>query len=138
TGATIGSRLVRRWGIDTMIRRASVLLLAAGATAMLLAWGGATHPLAVVVPMFCYMVAMMTTMPPATAGALTPFPEIAGAAASLLSFVQFVMASTAALAVGLTFDGTSRAMATVTGVCALCAFVAGRVFIARPDAAAQR
>jgi len=134
TGATIGSRLVRRWGIDTMIRRASVLLVVAGLTVAALAWAGVTHPLAVVVPMFFYMVALMTTMPQATAGALTPFPEIAGAASSLLSFVQFVLASTAALAVGVAFDGTSRAMATATAVGAVCAFVAFRLLIMRPAA----
>ena len=54
----------------------------------------------------------------------------AGAASSLLSFVQFVTASTAALAVGIAFDGTSRAMATVTAIGAVCAFVAFRVLIA--------
>jgi DHA1 family bicyclomycin/chloramphenicol resistance-like MFS transporter len=134
TGATIGSRLVRRWGIDTMIRRASILLVGAGLAVAALAWAGVAHPLAVVVPMFFYMVALMTTMPQATAGALTPFPEIAGAASSLLSFVQFGLASTAALAVGLAFDGTSRAMATVTAAGAVCAFVAFRLLIVRPAA----
>ena len=128
-GATIGSRLVRRWGIDTMIRRASRLLIVAGLAVAALAWAGVAHPMAVVVPMFFYMMALMTTMPQATAGALTPFPEIAGAASSLLSFVQFVTASTAALAVGIAFDGTSRAMATVTAIGAVCAFVAFRALI---------
>ena len=130
-GATVGSRLVRRWGIDAMIRRSSRLLVAAGATVAALAWAGVAHPLAVVVPMFFYMVALMTTMPQAIAGALTPFPEIAGAASSFLSFVQFVTASTAALAVGLAFDGTSRAMATVTAVGAVSAFVAFRALVDR-------
>ncbi len=86
-GATVGSRLVRRWGIDALIRRASVLLVVAGIAVAALAWAGVEHPLAVVVPMFFYMAALMATMPPATAGALTPFPQIAGAASSLLSFV---------------------------------------------------
>ena len=129
TGATIGSRLVRRWGIDTMIRRATILLVVAGLAVAALAWAGVTHPLAVVVPMFFYMAALMTTMPQATAGALTPFPKIAGAASSLLSFVQFVTASTAALAVGIAFDGTSRAMATVTAIGAVSAFVAFRALV---------
>jgi DHA1 family bicyclomycin/chloramphenicol resistance-like MFS transporter len=130
-GAGIGSRLVRRWGIDTMIRRATVLLVAAGGTLAILAWAGVTHPLAVVVPMFVYVIGLMTTMPQATAGALTPFPGIAGAASSLLSFVQFVTASTAALAVGVAFDGTTRAMATVIAVAAIAAFVAFRALAER-------
>jgi DHA1 family bicyclomycin/chloramphenicol resistance-like MFS transporter len=128
TGAMLGSRFVIRWGIDTMIRRATILLVVAGLAAAALAWLDVRHPLAIVIPMFCYMVALMTTMPQSTAGALTPFPEIAGAASSLLSFVQFVLASTAALVVGLAFDGTARAMTTVTAVAAVAAFVAFRVF----------
>jgi DHA1 family bicyclomycin/chloramphenicol resistance-like MFS transporter len=129
SGATIGSRLVRRWGIDRMITRASWLVLCAGLALAALAWAGVRHPLAVVAPMFVYMVGLMTTMPQATAGALTPFPDIAGAASSLLSFTQFVVASTAALAVGLAFDGTPRAMATVIAIAAVLAFVSFRRLI---------
>jgi MFS transporter, DHA1 family, multidrug resistance protein len=89
TGSTIGSRVVRRVGIETMV-------------------------------------AFMLTMPPATAGALTPFPQIAGSASSLLSFCQFVVASTAALVVGMTFDGTARPMAVTIAVASIGAFVSDR------------
>ena len=128
----IGSRLVRHWGIDRMILRATWLLWIAALCLAALAWFGVRHPLAIVVPMFFYMVALMTTMPQSQAGALTPFPDIAGSAASLLSFVQFVMASTAALAVGLTFDGTPRAMATVIAIAATLAFVSFRALVGTP------
>jgi len=129
TGATMGSRLVTRWGIDRMISRATWLLLAAGLTMGALAWLNIRHPLIIVVPMFAYMVGLMTTMPQATAGALTPFPQIAGSASSLLSFVQFVVASSAALTVGLAFDGTPRAMATVIAIAAILAFIAFRLLV---------
>ena len=130
-GATIGSRLVTRWGIDRMIERASWLVLVAGIAMAALAWSGLRDPLIVVVPMFAYMLGLMTTMPQATAGALTPFPEIAGSASSLLSFVQFVVASSSALIVGLTFDGTPRAMATVIAVSAMLAFASFRLVLQR-------
>lgn len=127
TGATIGSRLVRRAGIDRMIRAGTTLMLGAGLTLGALAAAGVDHPLAVVVPMFVFMVSLMMTMPPATAGALTPFPEIAGSASSLLSFCQFIVASTAALIVGLTFDGTARPMAWTIAVASTAAFVSHRI-----------
>jgi len=129
TGATLGSRLVPRWGIDRLIGRASWLLVISGLALAALAWLGLRHPAAIVLPMFVYMVGLMTTMPPAQAGALTPFPEIAGSAASLLSFVQFVMGSTAALVVGLAFDGTPRAMATTIAIAAVLAFASFRLFV---------
>ena len=81
--------------------------------------------------MFLFMVALMTTMPQATAGALSAFPEIAGSAASLLLFCQFVLASTAALVVGTTFDGTERPMATTIGLATLLTFIAMRVLVRR-------
>jgi DHA1 family bicyclomycin/chloramphenicol resistance-like MFS transporter len=126
TGATLGARVVRRWGIDRTIGRALVVLVLGGLTLAALAWAEVHHPLAVVVPMFFYMIALMMTMPQSAAGALTPFPDIAGAAASLLSFVQFGVAATGALAVGLTFDGTVRPMATTIAVSSLLAAAAFR------------
>ncbi len=131
TGATLGSRWVRLWGIDRMIGRAAKVMLAAGATLAVLAWSGADSPWAVVVPMFFYMAALMMTLPQAMAGGLTPFPTIAGSAASLLSFVQFVVASSAALLVGFAFDGTMRPMATVVAAAGLLAFAAFRVLVRR-------
>jgi DHA1 family bicyclomycin/chloramphenicol resistance-like MFS transporter len=127
TGSTIGSRLVRKAGIERMVRAGTALMLLAGVALGALAWIGVKHPLAIVVPMFVYMVSFMLTMPPATAGALTPFPQIAGSASSLLSFCQFLVASTAALLVGTTFDGTSRPMATAIAVAAVAAFASFRI-----------
>jgi DHA1 family bicyclomycin/chloramphenicol resistance-like MFS transporter len=140
TGATIASRVVRRFGIDRVIRFAAGLGLAAGASMAALAWAGVHHPLAIVLPMFVYMVSLMLTAPQAMAGAMTPFPEIAGAAASLQQFGQFVFASTAALIVGVTYDHTTRPMATTIAVSALLAFVSCRLLMppSRRMAAAVR
>ena len=131
TGSTIGSRLVARLGIDRMLQYSTVLMLVSGLAVALLAWARVTHPLAIVVPMFAFMVAFMTTMPQATAGALTPFPEIAGSASSLLSFCQLLLASTAALLVGMTFDGTQRPMATAIAAASVLTFGAYRALIRR-------
>jgi len=129
TGAAIGAKLVRAWGIDRMIARASWLLVISGIALAGMAWAGVRSPLAIVVPMFFYMIALMTTMPQAQAGAMTPFPAIAGSASSLMLFVQFVVASSSALVVGLTFDGTPRAMATVIAIASALAFAAYRALI---------
>jgi DHA1 family bicyclomycin/chloramphenicol resistance-like MFS transporter len=132
TGSVLGSRLVARLGIDRMIRYSTWLMLLAGLLLGTLAWARIAHPAAIVIPMFAFMVALMTTMPQATAGGLTPFPDIAGSAASLLLFIQFVMASTAALIVGVTFDGTQRPMATVIAIAAAMTFIAFRALVRRP------
>lgn len=135
-GAAIGSRRVGRVGIDRMLQSSTWLMLVAGLSVALLAWGRVSHPLAVVVPMFLFMVAFMTTMPQATAGALTPFPEIAGSASALLSFCQLGIGATAALVVGLAFDGTQRPMATAIAAASIVTFASYRLLLrARPRAA---
>ena len=135
TGAAIGSRLVTRLGIDRLLEFSTALMLLSGAALTLLATLRVAHPVAVVAPMFLFMIALMTTMPQATAGALTPFPEIAGSAASLLLFCQFVSASTAALIVGMTFDGSARPMAWTIGVATVVGFLAFRTLVRAPRAA---
>jgi MFS transporter, DHA1 family, multidrug resistance protein len=127
TGATISTRLVRRTGIDRLIGTGTILMLSAGAALAGFAVLRVDHPLAVVAPMFVFMVALMMTMPGAVAAALTPFPDIAGSASSLMFFVQLAVASTAALIVGLTFDGSARPMALTIGVAALGTFLSFRL-----------
>jgi DHA1 family bicyclomycin/chloramphenicol resistance-like MFS transporter len=76
--------------------------------------------------MFGYMIAFNWTLPQATAGAMTPFPGIAGSVSSLMAFVQFVVAALAAFIVGVTFDGTPRPMATAIAVAGALSFIAYR------------
>lgn len=109
-GGLLASRAVMRLGIDRLLQISTAVMLASGVTLAALAWAGVDHPAAIVVPMFVFMASYTATMPQATAGALTAFPEIAGAATSLLLFCQFVIASSWALAVGLAYDGTQRPM----------------------------
>lgn len=131
TGATLATRLVMRLGLDRLIAIGTAAMLLAGLTMAAVAWLGVAHPAAIVVPMFAYMAAFMWTLPQATAGALTPFPAIAGSATSLLSFCQFVVAASSALAVGMTFDGSPRPMTTAIAVAAVGAFVAFRALVRR-------
>jgi DHA1 family bicyclomycin/chloramphenicol resistance-like MFS transporter len=131
TGSAIGSRLVGRLGIDRMLRYSTRLMVVAGIALAVLAWARVGHPVAIVVPMFLFMAAFMTTMPQATAGALTPFPEIAGSASSLLSFCQLLIASSTALIVGTAFDGTQRPMATSIAAASLLTFAAYQLLVRR-------
>jgi DHA1 family bicyclomycin/chloramphenicol resistance-like MFS transporter len=131
TGAAIANRVVVRLGLDRLIGYGTWAMLAAGVSMAALAWARIDHAASVVVPMFVFMVAFMATMPQATAGALTPFPRIAGAAASLLSFAQFVVAATVAQLVGVAFDGTARPMATAIAVASLLSLVSFRALVQR-------
>ena len=118
-GAWLARRIVIRIGLERADRARHVLLVVAGLAMAALAWIGVRHPLAVTLPMLAFMLAYMWVLPPATAGALTPFPQIAGSVASLMSFTQFVVAAGFAYVVGVAYDGTPRPMATAIAVAAL-------------------
>lgn len=126
-GAGLARRIVLRIGLHRLVARGTLLLALAGCLLAALAWSGVAHPLAVALPMFVYMVAYMWTVPQSTAGALTPFPTIAGSVASLLAFVQLIGAATCAFLVGAAYDGTVRPMATAIAIVALLAFAAFRL-----------
>ena len=133
-GAGLARRVVIRLGLIRVIAHGCVMLVAAGVAMAVLAWAGVAHPLAVTLPMLLFMLAYMWIVPQATAGALTPFPRMAGSVSSLMSFTQFVVAAGCAFAVGAAYDGTSRPMATAIALSAIATLVAFHALV-RPGRA---
>ena len=76
--------------------------------ALLLA--GVVHPLAISVPMTIALFGNGLMMPNLQAGAIGPFPTIAGAASAMLGFLQMLGAATMGVIVGQTLDGTPYPM----------------------------
>jgi DHA1 family bicyclomycin/chloramphenicol resistance-like MFS transporter len=70
-------------------------------------------PFALAVPMALYLYGLGLAMPQAMAGALMPFPERAGAASSLLGFLQQFVASAIGIAVGQTLGASALPLAAV-------------------------
>jgi len=128
-GAWLARRVVIRMGLERVIGHGSVMLVAAGIAMAALAWAEVRHPLAVTLPMLVFMLAYMWVVPQATAGALTPFPRMAGSVSSLMSFTQFVIAALCAAAVGALYDGTPRPMATAIALSAVGVFAAHRALV---------
>ena len=111
-GMLAGARLVGSVGVDRLLKwgvwSASLFgLLLAG-----LGWAGIHHWLAVIGPMFFSMFAFSFIYPQTVAGALQPFPRIAGAASSLVGFTQQIAGAAVGMIVAaLTTDGTQNALA---------------------------
>jgi len=112
-GSASAARLVQRLGLDRMMGF-GVTLLAAGSFA-LAAIVAARIPdgLWLIVAMALYLAGLGLAMPQAMAGALTPFPDRAGMAASLLGLVQQTVAAAVAALVGAYLG---RSAWPVTGV----------------------
>ncbi|HYQ20221.1 MAG TPA: multidrug effflux MFS transporter [Xanthobacteraceae bacterium] len=112
-GTLLAARLVVRIGIDRTIVCGGVAL-AAGGLAMAAAIAlGATSPAALAAPMALYLCGLGLAMPQSMAGALMPFPERAGAASSLLGFLQQATASAVGIVVGQMLGSSALPLAAI-------------------------
>jgi MFS transporter, DHA1 family, multidrug resistance protein len=112
-GTLLAAKLVGRIGIDRTIVCGG-FALAAGGLAMAAAVAlGATSPFALVAPMALYLCGLGLAMPQSMAGALMPFPERAGAASSLLGFLQQAIASSIGIVVGQMLGSSALPLALV-------------------------
>ncbi|WP_366657548.1 multidrug effflux MFS transporter [Fodinicurvata sp. EGI_FJ10296] len=112
-GATIARRQSGRWGMRRMV------LIGAGCSCLgcaLLVGAVATGIVTVVsmiTPMMMLTLGIGLSMPGAMAGALTPFPHIAGSASALLGFLQMGLGSVALVIAGIMGQNTVLALAAI-------------------------
>jgi DHA1 family bicyclomycin/chloramphenicol resistance-like MFS transporter len=99
-GTTIASRLVVRLGIDRTIGLGATLLAVGGLGVAAVVAAGISGGVWLVAAMAVYLAGLGLAMPQAIAGALTPFPERAGTASSLMGFAQQGVAAIVTAAVG--------------------------------------
>lgn len=121
-GSITGGRLVRKLGIDGTLRFGGFCAALGG---LLMLAGLLTTPsaLAIALPVVIYGFAMGATMPQAMAGALTPFPDIAGTASSLLGFLQSFAGALAGVYVGYGSETSAMPMVAVIAAGGVTAFV---------------
>jgi DHA1 family bicyclomycin/chloramphenicol resistance-like MFS transporter len=123
---TFGSgRLTLRLGIDGLIAAGTLVMLAGAAVMAALAAAGVFTVWAVVGPFFVVMIGVGLTLPNAIAGAIAPFPAMAGTASALMGFLQMTLAALVGIAIGHATgtDGLPMALAVlVTALGALAAF----------------
>lgn len=123
SGAWVASRFVLAVGSVRMMRAGAWIVVAGGLTVGALAWAGASHWLALVAPFAFILFGSALVIPSATSMALSPFPQTAGAASSLIGAVGFTSGALLSTLLGVTFDGTFRPMASIAAVAAVCAFL---------------
>jgi DHA1 family bicyclomycin/chloramphenicol resistance-like MFS transporter len=111
-GASVATRLVVRLGLDRTMGL-GVMVLAAGGLALAAVVAAGIPGVWLVAAMAIYLAGLGLAMPQAMAGALTPFPDRAGTAASLMGLVQQTVAAVVAAIVG---DYLGRSAWPVAGV----------------------
>tara|TARA_R110002110_G_scaffold12692_28_gene60372 strand:- start:286 stop:1476 length:1191 start_codon:yes stop_codon:yes gene_type:complete len=133
-GSLTGGKLVRRFGIDGTLRFGGLCACLGG----LLMLGGlvsTSSAAAIILPIVIYGFAVGVTMPQAMAGALTPFPDIAGTASALLGFLQAAAGAIAGLYVG---QGAGTSAMPMVGTIAAMGVLAFAVTNIRRGTAARR
>ncbi len=128
-GTTLGGRYSLRLGLDAVLGLGAGTVAAAGLGMALLAWGGAHHPATVTGPMIAYMVGLGMVLPQGMAGALSPFPRTAGAAAALAGFIQIMLAAAVGTVVGHLHDGSELPMASAIGFAGLATLATYRLLV---------
>jgi DHA1 family bicyclomycin/chloramphenicol resistance-like MFS transporter len=108
----------------------SLSLAGGGAMAAIALWG-AIGVIQIVVPMMVFTTGMGLVLADGFAGALAPFPRIAGAASAVLGFLQMAVAGTASLAVGAFAPTSPLPMAAVIAMAAAAAFAAYMLLVWR-------
>lgn len=130
-GTAISGRFSRRAGAARLLG-AGVATGSLGGLAMLaLLAAGVLHPLAVIVPMWFNSAAVGLIMPNATAIGLAPYARMAGAAASLMGFVQMSLSAVSGIVVGHSLAASPLPMALVVAGCMLASLVV-HVLMVRP------
>ncbi|ENO95957.1 Bcr/CflA subfamily drug resistance transporter [Thauera phenylacetica B4P] len=99
-GTTLSARHSRRLGPARLIRYGVWIGAACGVLLAALAYAGPQHLAAVMLPMWGVTAAIGLILPNATALGLAGYPRMAGAAASLMGFVQMGLGAGAGMLVG--------------------------------------
>lgn len=125
-GTLTSIRLGKSLGIAGMIGLGAVSALGGSLVMALIAWllhlDGLWGVVAIVVPMMFYTAGVGMMLPNSQAGAIAPFPHMAGTASSLLSFMQMAGAALFGVLLGHLYDGTSRPMASALALMGAACF----------------
>jgi len=134
TGSTLSARLTHRFGLDGILGLGGCAV-ALGGLAMVAAVAlGLTSATSLVLPVAIYLAGLGMVLPQSIAGAMTPFPERAGAASSLLGFVQQSVAALSGAMVGLLLGHSAWPLAAgvaFAGCATLLLWIATRAVRAR-------
>ena len=121
-GTMTTGRFGARIGNLRMLKAGIGLCLFGGGSMLALALAQPPAVVAVLVPMMIYLAGAGLVLPNAMAGAIGPFPSLAGAALALMGFVQMTVAALLGAVVGQ-FEQTSAVVmaAAITGMALLLA-----------------
>jgi DHA1 family bicyclomycin/chloramphenicol resistance-like MFS transporter len=122
-GTAIGTRTVMRFGLDRLIGAGTIVLMTGGFIMVLVVALDLANVIWLVIAMTIYLTGLGLALPSAMAGALTPFPDRAGTASSLMGFAQQGSAAAAAAAIGFYMGESAWPVAAAVATMGLLSFL---------------
>lgn len=110
-GTLLGGRLTRRFGIERMVRTGGLISALGGIGLIVSVISFGATVAGILAPAIVYTAGTGLVLPNAMAGAIGPFPRIAGTAAAFLGFVQMGLAAIGGAVIAHLANGTAIPMA---------------------------
>jgi DHA1 family bicyclomycin/chloramphenicol resistance-like MFS transporter len=123
-GSIAANRLAGRLGLRRLALAGMTVVLVAGLILLGNVLAGWVSVIAIVAPMMLWTCGLGLAYPSAMAGALQPFPHMAGAASAMMGFLQMGAGALGSLAVARLNDGTALSAGLVPAALAAIGFVA--------------
>ncbi|HCP01208.1 MAG TPA: Bcr/CflA family drug resistance efflux transporter [Rhodospirillaceae bacterium] len=123
TGAFLGSRVVHHTGVERMCLIGTFCTAVGGALVCILIWSSVISIWSIILPTIIYFFGMGMSQPSIQAGAISPYPQMAGAAASLLGLAQYVSAGLLSMLLAIFDFDQAFLLATVMGSSGVFAFL---------------
>ena len=133
-GTLVTARVVTHVGINRLMQIGTTMGAAAGIIMAMLALSGIYTVIAIIVPYFFFLVATGLNQPSAMAGAIGPFPRMAGTSSALLGFLQLAGGALIGSLVGRLHDGTPVPMAVGIALCSLAVLASYHLIVRRTQA----
>ena len=130
-GALTAGKLIQRFGIERMVTAGTLISAVFGVLGAALAWAGIANVWAVLLPFIVVMAGIGFTLPAGIAGAIGPYPRMAGAASAMVGFLQLGIAAAVGVGVSQILDGTTRPMTTAVAVVSVIGLAAFWLLVKR-------
>lgn len=122
-GALFGARFSPRWGARRMVTIGIGVAVLFSLAAAGLAAGGIQTVWTVLPFAGAQFFATALVQPNGQAGAITPYPRMAGTASSLLGFSQMIFGASASYLVSVVFEGTTRPLMYMMLACSVLSLI---------------
>lgn len=129
TGTILGPYFTKRWGMNRSIAIGTLIVAVGGLIMLAAALSGIGTEYSVVLPMVLTAVGLGMVLPQTQAGAMAPFPMLAGYASAMSGFIMMSIGALLGYIVAALYDGTQYSLVLSITLMGILAFITFRLVI---------